>query len=54
MNLALLLNTKRCILLVTNSDKRLVLEKASTNNKMPLHFLINQDKTQLELSDIDF
>ena len=54
MNLALLLNTKRCILLVTNSDKRLVLEKASTNNKMPLHFLINQDKTKLEFSDIDF
>ena len=54
MNLALLLNTKRCILLVTNSDKRLVVEKASTNNKMPLHFLINQDKTKLEFSDIDF
>ena len=54
MNLALLLNTKRCILLVTNSDKRLVVEKASTNNKMPLYFLINQDKTKLEFSDIDF
>ncbi len=54
MNLALLLNTKRCILLVTNSDKRLVVEKASTNNKMPLHFLINQEKTKLEFSDIDF
>ena len=54
MNLALLLNTKRCILLVTDSDKRLVVEKASTNNKMPLHFLINQDKTKLEFSDIDF
>jgi len=54
MNLALLLNTKRCILLVTNSDKRLVVEKASANNKMPLYFLINQDKTKLEFSDIDF
>ncbi len=54
MNLALLLNTKRCILLVTNSNKRLVVEKASTNNKMPLYFLINQDKTKLEFSDIDF
>ena len=54
MNLACFLNTKRCILLVTNSDKRLVVEKASTNNKMPLYFLINQDKTKLEFSDIDF
>ena len=54
MNLALLLNTERCILLVTNSDKRLVVEKAYTNNKMPLYFLINQDKTKLEFSDIDF
>ena len=54
MNLACLLNTKRCILLVTNSDKRLVVEKASTNNKMPLYFLTNQDKTKLEFSDIDF
>ena len=54
MNLALLVNTKRCILLVTNSEKRMVVEKASTNNKMPLYFLINQDKTKLEFSDIDF
>ncbi len=54
MNLSLLLNTKRCILLVPNKDKRIVVEKAYRSNKMPLHFLLTQEKTKIEFSDIDF
>ncbi len=54
MNLSLLLNTKRCILLVPDKDKRMVVEKAYRSNKMPLHFLLTQEKTMIEFSDIDF
>ena len=54
MNLSLLLNTKRCILLVPNKDKRMVVEKAYRSNKMPLHFLLTQEKTKIEFSDVDF
>lgn len=54
MNLSLLLNTKRCILLVSDKDKRIVVEKAATNINMPLHFLLTQDKTKIEFSDTHF
>ena len=54
MNLSLLLNTRRCILLVPNKEKRMVVEKAYRSNKMPLHFLLTQEKTKIEFSDIDF
>ena len=51
MNLPMLLNTKRCILLVTNRKKRVIVDKAFTGSHMPLFFLINQDKTLIEYSD---
>jgi len=54
MNLSLLLDTKRCILLVPNSDKRIIVEQAFVNKHLPLHFLLTQDKTKIEFSDLDF
>ena len=54
MNLSLLLNTNRCILLVTNSDKRRIVEQAYTDDQFPLHFLLTQVKSKIEFSDLDF
>ena len=54
MNLSLLMDTKRCILLVPNQDKRKIVERALDDNQLPLHFLLNQKKTKLEFSDLDF
>jgi 6-phosphogluconolactonase len=54
MNLSLLMDTKRCILLVPNQDKRKIVERALDDNQLPLHFLLNQKKTNLEFSDLDF
>ena len=54
MNLSLLMHTKRCILLVSNEDKRKIVERALEDNQLPLHFLLNQKKTKVEFSDLDF
>ena len=32
----------------------MVVEKAYRSNKMLLHFLLTQEKTKIEFSDIDF
>ena len=52
MNISMLLNTKRCILLVTNKRKRMIVNQAFTDNNMPLFFLLNQNKTLIECSDL--
>ena len=54
MNLSLLTNTKRCILLVPSSEKRKIVETAYTDNQLPLHFLLTQQKINVEFSDLDF
>ena len=54
MNLSMLIDAKRCILLVPNSDKRKIVERAYKDNQLPLHFLLNQERTKIEFSDIDF
>ena len=54
MNLSLLMDTKRCILLVPNENKRKIIERAMEDNQLPLHFLLNQKKTKVEFSDLDF
>lgn len=54
MNLSLLTNTKRCILLVPSSEKRKIVETAYTDNQLPLHFLLTQQKIKVEFSDLDF
>ena len=52
MNLSMLLNTKRCMLLVTNKKKRIIVNQAFTDSNMPLFFLLNQDITPIEYSDL--
>ena len=54
MNLSLLINTKRCILLVPSLEKRKIVEKAFTDDQLPLHFLLTQQKVKVEFSDLDF
>ena len=54
MNLSMLIDAKRCILLVPNSDKRKIVERAYKDNQLPLHFLLTQERTKIEFSDIDF
>ena len=54
MNLSMLIDAKRCILLVPNSNKRKIVERAYKDNQLPLHFLLTQERTKIEFSDIDF
>ena len=54
MPLSMLLNTKRCILLVSNDAKRSVLDQAKKDNSLPLYYLLNQTKLNVEFSDINF
>ncbi len=54
MNLSLLINTKRCILLVPSLEKRKIVQKAFTDDQLPLHFLLTQQKVKVEFSDLDF
>ena len=54
MNLSMLLDTHRCILLVSSESKRRVLDQANDDVSLPLYHLINQNKIKLEFSDIDF
>ena len=54
MNLSMLIDAKRCILLVPNSDKRKIVERAFKDKQLPLYFFLNQERTKIEFSDIDF
>jgi len=54
MNLSMLLNTKRCILLVPNEDKKIIVDQAYVDKKLPLHFLLTQDKIMVECADLHF
>ena len=54
MNLSMLLNSDRCILLVSSESKRGVLDRAIGDTRLPVHHLINQNKVKIEFSDVDF
>ena len=54
MNLSMLIDAKRCILLVPNSEKRKIVDRAYKDNQLPLHFLLTQERTKIEFSDLDF
>ena len=49
MNLAMILNSKNIILLVSNSKKLDVLTKAKTNKNLPLYYLLNQKLVDIEI-----
>jgi len=54
MNLSMLLNSDRCILLVSSESKRGVLDQAIGDSRLPVHYLMNQNKIKIEFSDVDF
>ena len=54
MNLSMLLNSDRCILLVSSESKRAVLDQAIGDSRLPVHHLMNQNKVKIEFSDVDF
>ena len=54
MNLSMLLNSVRCILLVSSESKRALLDQAIGDSRLPVHHLINQNKVKIEFSDVDF
>ena len=49
MNLAMILNSKNIILLVSNAKKLDVLRKAKTNKNLPLYYLFNQKLVDIEI-----
>lgn len=49
MNLSMILNSKRCILLACNKDKLEVVSNGITNQNLPIHYLLNQDKVNIEI-----
>jgi 6-phosphogluconolactonase len=49
MNLAMILNSKNIILLVSNAKKLDVLTKAKTNTNLPLYYLFNQKLVDIEI-----
>ena len=49
MNLAMILQSKLVILLVSGSEKQAVLEAARTDPGLPVHALLKQDVTPLEI-----
>ena len=49
MNLAMILNSKNIILLVSNAKKLDVLAKAKTNKDLPLYYLFNQKLVDIEI-----
>ena len=49
MNLSLIINSKNIILVVSNEKKRDILIEAKANESYPLYWLINQDKTPVEI-----
>lgn len=54
MNTSLLLSANRCILLVSSLSKRKLVDEAMSNNQLPLYYLLNQSKLEIEFSDINF
>jgi len=54
MNMSLLLNAHRCILLVSSLSKRKLVDHAMSDNRLPLYYLLNQSKLDIEFSDINF
>ena len=54
MNLSMLLDSVRCILLVSSKSKREVLDQAIGDSRLPVYHLINQNKVKIEFSDVDF
>ena len=53
MNLAMILQSKRIVLISNNKDKNEVIEEAYTNKDLPLHYLLKQKKVEVEIADLN-
>ena len=49
MNLSMILNSRRVILLVSNEKKYDLVIQAKINKKLPLYYLLNQNKVEIEI-----
>jgi 6-phosphogluconolactonase len=49
MNLAMILNSQRCLLLVNNANKHKVIEDGRENRDLPIFYLLNQTKLKIEI-----
>lgn len=49
MNLAMILNSRRCLLLVNNSKKQKIIEEGRKNRDLPIFHLLNQTKLNIEI-----
>ncbi|RZO32575.1 MAG: 6-phosphogluconolactonase [SAR116 cluster bacterium] len=49
MNLAMILQSRLLILLVNGAEKQAVLQAAQTDTRLPVHALLKQDVTRLEI-----
>ena len=49
MNLSLIMKSKNIILAVSNYKKKDILRDAKTNKSYPLYWLLNQEKTPVEI-----
>ena len=49
MNLSMILNSKKIILLASNSNKSEMISQAKNNTSLPLHYLFNQELVNIEI-----
>tara|TARA_B110000008_G_scaffold94839_1_gene97277 strand:- start:1190 stop:1810 length:621 start_codon:yes stop_codon:yes gene_type:complete len=49
MNLSMILNSRRIILLVSNEKKYDLVIQAKINKKLPLYYLLNQNRVEIEI-----
>ena len=49
MNLSLILKSKNIFLIVSNDEKKMVLDKASRDKRYPIYWLINQEEVNVEI-----
>ena len=53
MNLAMILQSKRIVLISNNKDKNKVIEDAYSNKDLPLYYLLKQKKVEVEIVDLN-
>ena len=53
MNLAMILQSKRIVLISNNKDKNKVIEDAYSNKDLPLYYLLKQQKVEVEIVDLN-
>ena len=52
MNLSLILQSKKIILISSSDQKNKVIQQAYTDKTLPLHYLLNQNITEIDIYDL--